>query len=314
MTSLDSTKTEARAAGPSSRAALGVLMALSAISIWVGWFISTRFLIKSHLTAEDITVLRFGVSGLVLLPVAIRDYTKLKRLALWRWAAMVIGAGAPYVLITAAGLSFAPASHAAALTPGVMPLFVALLSMALLKEKMARNRKLGFLLILSGVIFIAGLSGPAGEPGEWKGHLLFLLGAFMWACYTIALRGSGLNAVQATAAISVTSILLYLPFYALSSGAALLRAPASEVLLGAFYQGLLTGAFSLIAYAKAVELLGASRAAAFAALIPVLTLLFAIPLLGEAPTSHDIMGIVLVSLGVFFAAGANVRMALRRHP
>jgi drug/metabolite transporter (DMT)-like permease len=106
----------------------------------------------------------------------------------------------------------------------------------------------------------------------------------------------------------------YLPFYAVSSGAAFLRAPASEIVLGIFYVGLLTGVISLIAYAKAVELLGASRAAVFAALIPVLTLVCGIPLLGEVPTPYDITGIVLVSLGVFFATGAGLPSYLRRHP
>jgi drug/metabolite transporter (DMT)-like permease len=185
--------------------------------------------------------------------------------------------------------------------------------MVFLKERMSAGRKLGFLLILAGVIFIAGLGVPS-EPGEWKGHLLFLLGAFMWAGYTIALRGSGLNAIQATAVVSVASIVFYLPFYVFSSGAAFLRAPVSEILLGIFYVGLLTGVISLIAYAKAVELLGASRAAVFAALIPVLTLVCGIPLLGEVPTPYDITGIVLVSLGVFFATGAGLPSYLRRHP
>ena len=63
---------------------------------------------------------------------------------------------------------------------------------------------------------------------------------------------------------------------------------------------------SLIAYTRAVAILGASRAAAFASLNPVLGLLIAIPVLGEVPSSLDLIGIVLVSVGVYFATGAKL--------
>lgn len=292
--------------GPApSAAVLGVLLALLTISIWVGWFISTRYLVKTSLTTEDIVALRFGVGGIVLLPVALRCYPRILQMPLWKFAVIAIGAGAPYVLVTAGGLNFAPASHAAALTPGVMPLFVALLSIVLLKEQMSASRKGGFLLILLGVLCVAGLGVFAGEPGEWKGHLLFLLGAFMWACYTLALRGSGLSPIEVTAIVCVSSLIGYVPAYAIWSGERLLSLPTADIVFNGFYQGVLTGVISLICYAKAIELLGASRAAAFASLIPVLTLLSAIPLLGEMPTLVDVAGIVLVSAGVFLATGAS---------
>lgn len=291
---------------PSSTVWAGILLALGTISIWVGWFISTRYLVIANLTAEEIAALRFGVSGLILAPFAWSGRRAIAKLAPWQFALMATGAGAPYVLVIAAGLAFAPASHAAALTPGVMPLFVAVMSVIFLKEKMSLPRKQGFALILLGVICIAGTGVLAGQPGEWKGHLLFLTGAFMWACYTLALRGSGLNAIEATAVVSVTSLVLFLPWYAYSSGARLLEVPQEEIILAAVYQGLLTGALSLVTYAKAVEMLGASRAAAFASLIPVLTLLAAIPLLGEMPGTADIVGIVLVSAGVFLATGTGL--------
>jgi drug/metabolite transporter (DMT)-like permease len=63
---------------------------------------------------------------------------------------------------------------------------------------------------------------------------------------------------------------------------------------------------SLIAYTKAIAILGASRAAAFASLNPVLGLLIAIPVLGESPSTLDLLGILLVSIGVYFATGAKL--------
>src|SRR5918997_1297627 len=128
---------------------------------------------------------------------------------------LIAGAGAPYALVVTAGLFFAPASHGSALTPGVMPLWVALLSTTLLSEVLPARRTLGLLLILCGVVAIAGIGVVFSQGQEWLGHVLFLTAALMWACYTIALRSSGLSALHGTAIVAVWSMLLYLPVYAL---------------------------------------------------------------------------------------------------
>jgi drug/metabolite transporter (DMT)-like permease len=96
-----------------------------------------------------------------------------------------------------------------------MPLWVALLSVVLLQEVLPTRRKLGLLLILCGVIAIAGVGVIFSEGQQWLGHLLFLTAALMWASYTIALRRSGLSALHGTAIVAVWSMLLYLPIYVL---------------------------------------------------------------------------------------------------
>jgi hypothetical protein len=53
----------------------------------------------------------------------------------------------------------------------------------------------------------------------------------------------------------------------------------------------------------AVAILGASGGATFVALVPVLSALFAIPLLGEWPNETDWVGIVLISAGVYQSSG-----------
>ena len=76
-------------------------------------------------------------------------------------AALVLGGGAP-VLLANYGLLFAPAAHAGALFPGVMPLMVAILAAAVLQEALPR-KKIGFALILPGVFGIAwGAGGAVG--------------------------------------------------------------------------------------------------------------------------------------------------------
>src|SRR4051812_4769112 len=165
----------------------GALYGLAAVTIWSGWIVVARLGLKTSLTPWDIAALRFGVAGLLLLPYVVSKGLALKRLGWIGLAAIVIGGGAP-VLLANAGLLFAPAAHAGALFPGVMPLAVALLAAVILREPFTKTKKIGFVLILSGVFGIAWHAGDAVSSGQTIGHVLFLGSAVAWACYTVAMR------------------------------------------------------------------------------------------------------------------------------
>ena len=64
---------------------------------------------------------------------------------------------------------------------------------------------------------------------------------------------------------------------------------------------------SVVLYGRAIVILGASAGAAFGARVPV----FAIPLLGEWPSSADWAGIVVIATGVFLATGGEARLRRR---
>ena len=290
----------------------GAAWALFAISIWAGWFISSRFNVSGGLTAYDLVALRFGLAGLILLPVSIRLRGGLGLLR-WRTAlALFAGSGAIYSLATTGGLTFAPAAEGAALTPGVMPMATAILSVLILKERVTRSQLVGFCLIFCGIVTIAGLGLFQSAHHAWIGHILFLTGAFLFSGYTIALRRSGLSGMEAVALVSLWSSVLYLPVYVVALHPRILSVPASSLLVPAFYQAILTNIVSLIAYARAVTILGPSRASPFAALIPAVTALLGMVLLNEYPSAIDWAGIVSVSAGVYLASGAPFRWTVKR--
>jgi len=133
--------------------ARGALFGLAAVSIWAGNIVVAGLGLRSSLTPWDITAIRFAVAGLVLLPFLVRRGLALDRLGWLGVAALVLG-GAPTVMLANAGLLFAPASHAGALFPGVMPLMVAMLAAVILKEAFTPQKKAGFVLIATGVVGI----------------------------------------------------------------------------------------------------------------------------------------------------------------
>jgi drug/metabolite transporter (DMT)-like permease len=280
----------------------GALFGLAAVSIWAGNIVVAGLGLRSSLTPWDISAIRFGVAGLLLAPFLLRVGLAFDRLGWIGLAALVLG-GAPTVLLANCGLLFAPAAHAGALFPGVMPLMVAILAAVILKEPFTPQKRAGFALIMAGVVGIVwGNDGSIGTTQN-VGHLLFLGSAFSWACYTIALRRSRLDGLHAAAISAVGSLLLYLPPYAFMAGASILEASASAIALQALVQGLLTAVISYLLYGRAVSILGASSGAAFAALCPAMTALMAIPVLGEWPSTIDWMAIVLISMGVYVVSG-----------
>ena len=280
----------------------GALYGLAAVSIWSGWIVVARLGLRTSLTPWDIAALRFGVAGLLLLPFVLSKGIALERLGWIGLAAIVLGGGAP-VLLANAGLQFAPAAHAGALFPGVMPLMVAMLAAITLRETFTAEKRFGFALILPGVFAIAWDAGGIIGSQQNIGHALFLGSGLAWACYTVAMRRARLDGLHAAAIAAVGALLLYVPAYSFVAGASLAKAGWGDIALQAVVQGLLTAIISLVLYGRAVSILGASNGAAFAALCPAMTALMAIPVLGEWPTTLDWMAIISISAGVYVVSG-----------
>jgi drug/metabolite transporter (DMT)-like permease len=288
--------------------ARGALFGLAAVSIWAGNIVVAGLGLRSSLTPWDITAIRFAVAGLVLLPFLMRRGLALDRLGWLGVAALVLG-GAPTVMLANAGLLFAPASHAGALFPGVMPLMVAVLAAVILKEAFTRQKKAGFVLIATGVVGIVWGSGGTIGTTQNIGHLFFLGAALAFACYTVAMRRARLDGLHAAAISAVGSMLIYLPPYAILAGSGIFDASPGAIALQALVQGLLTAVFSYVAYGLAVGILGASSGAAFAASCPAMTAFMAIPILGEWPSAIEWIAIALISIGVYVVSGGPLPRA-----
>jgi drug/metabolite transporter (DMT)-like permease len=289
----------------SPRFALGALCIVGTVAIWAGWYVAIRLgLTTSSLDVQDLAALRFGVAGILLLPVVWRRGLALDRLGWPGLAAVALGGGAPFALLVGAGLVYAPVSHASALTQGMVPLAVGLLAAIVLKERLTAPKLLGFALIIAGALAIAGVTMAALASRESIGHAFFVGAAVLWAGYTVALRKAHLEGLHAPAIAAVASLVFYLPFYVVFRGERLLAAPLADLVVQGVYQGVLTAVVSLVLYSFGVARLGASSAGAFVAFGPVVAALLAIVVLGEQPKVSDWIGIAIITAGVALASGA----------
>jgi drug/metabolite transporter (DMT)-like permease len=291
-------------AGHAPARSAGIFAALFAVSIWAAWIPVTRLGVVTSLSAWDVAALRFGVAGLVLAPVLLRRWREVPWRRALPIAALLAGAGVPYVLTFGLGLRVANSGQGAVLGPGANSALVAALAFAVVGERPSRWRAIGLGVTLSGVALVL-LHDLALGGVRVGGFALILCASSLWATYTVASRVLHLEPVLNAALVCTGNAVLYLPFYLLTGGAErLATVPAPDLWLQAIYQGVLTSVLALIAYAFAVHRLGPTSASSFTPLSPVLAAVFGWPLLGDTLDASTAFGLAMVALGVIVASRA----------
>src|SRR5436190_3836552 len=233
----------------SARAArlVGYAALLTTVAIWGAWIVLTRQAVTHSLPPSAIALLRMIAPTVLLAPVIWRAgiFARGKIVPL---IFCVIGAGTPFVLLTATGMQYATSADFAALVPGTMPLLVALMSALFFKERLGWLRALGFACCSVGVFAIAGRSIADADADTSFGHLLLLGAALNYAVYTLAFRRSGLTPIEATGIIAFWSLVMILPFGTVPVIEALRAGQVHEIVFQAVLQGVLSGIVALIAF------------------------------------------------------------------
>jgi drug/metabolite transporter (DMT)-like permease len=283
-----------------SSTAIGVAAGFGAVSIWAGWIVATHHAVGGTLDPDAVGLLRFAIPALVFAPVWWRMGLKPKNLS-WPILLALLGFGAPFFLLAGTAMKFAPAPDVSPLLSGAMPLIVAVVAMRR-GETFGTLRKLGLVLIALGIVAIVGFSAFNGG-GAWRGHLLLIAAAAMWAVYTLAFKRSGLTAIEAAAFASLWSTVMLLPFGLPALVKVVAAGHGTEVLMQATVQGLLSGVAAIVLYGVAISRLGATRGAALTALVPPISAVLSVLLLGAWPTPGAFVAIAATTLGVTLAAG-----------
>jgi drug/metabolite transporter (DMT)-like permease len=290
----------------------GIAAGLVAATIWGGALAVTRFGVSGEtpLSPADVAMLRFAGPALLLLPVLHRAWPRLRGVPVRLLALMLLGGGAPFVLVAGSGLTMAGAAEAGALLPGAAPLCVALVS-ALLGERFGALRVAGLAMIGGAVATVVAPSLGTGGDAQWPGYLLLLVAATLSAGYTIALRRSGLGPWEAAAFVSAGSVLGLGPFYLVAVEPSAMCAAWHDIGMQAAFQGLASGILAPVAFAAAVRRLGASQAAAFGSLSPGAACAGGFVLLGEVPTSATAASVLASGLGIILMACSQHGLRLR---
>lgn len=294
-----------------SQFAKGIAVGLTAASIGALYTVFARWGIARGLTSPDLTVLRFGVAGLLMLPVFLlackRDRAQFT--SRWRvWLLVALLAGTPFGLLMFGALQFAPPSHAAVFPFTAMSVMGMVLGAVVLGDRMTFRRVVGIAVVLTGLVLVSGVEASSLTLRASAGDLMFLAAGTLWAGFGIVLRKHRLDPLLATAVISISALLTYVPAYFwFTGGKGLFLAEPHVFWVEVLVQGVIAGAGTLYTYSKMVSLLGPSRAAVFPALAPGLAALMAWPVLGHMPAPFEALGLILVMMGLIVAVSTPSR-------
>ncbi|HJV63076.1 MAG TPA: DMT family transporter [Albitalea sp.] len=279
-----------------STAVLGALCGAAVVALFSCFTLVSKMGLASSLHAWDLALLRFGIGGLLMLPVLARHGLAGVR---WRDAlALALCGGVGFAMWAYLGFAWAPASHGAVLLHGTVPLSTGLLARVMPADS-ARPRLVGLLMIALGMLAMASESALHASALQVAGDGALLLASFSWSAYGLLARRIGLAPAHSASIVAVVSMCMYLPVFALAlPHAGVLSAGWRELVWQGIFQGALIGAVSIFVYSKTVAALGAERTALLTAAVPCVTTVGAGLLLREVPSAFALTGIALVTIGM----------------
>ena len=273
-----------------------------AVLTWASYPVATRAGVTGAFAPQDLVLLRFGVGALLFLPYLALQFRRVRAEA-WRQGVLLsVFQGAGMAALVIFGLQYAPASHAAALGPGVVPAWVALLGFLLFSRRPSARSIVGAALCALGVFALTGWSAAAASPDVLVGDAMFLAASALGSLYVLQMRSWKLNAIQGAAIVTLYSALVIVPWHLWSASGALSQTAPAELLWQILWQGVLIGCIALVAFNHAIARLGPERASALVALVPAMGTALAFLFLNEIPSGTEIAAILAISAGVSIGA------------
>jgi drug/metabolite transporter (DMT)-like permease len=287
----------------SSGILIGALCGIGAALGWAAGFVAAKHGVAVGFSPADLALHRFFWSGLLLLPLALRDgISDLGGIGWGRGLVMTILSGPPQAMLAYTGFMLVPLGHGTTIQPACAALAGLILASLVLGERPTGQRIIGGIAIIAGLlVFGAESLTTIGRHGV-GGDLLFATAGLFWATFGILLRYWRVSGTRAVAMVGVLSVVVFAPLHAVFVGyGGILRMSLAENMLQVVVQGILAGALPIFLFARAVILLGAGRTATFPALVPGFSLIIGYLALGIVPSLAQLVGLVIVVIGFRFA-------------
>lgn len=185
------------------------------------------------------------------------------------------------------------------------PVVIAAAGAIIFSDKLRASQMAGLALSLCGVLAIV-LRGDITMLATLqfnRGDLIMVLATLIWATYTTLLRLRPAISTASFAAITFTIaafVNLPLAVWEYAEGARV--AWSWGVVAAIAYTVLPASLVGYFLYARAVEIVGATRTGAFIHFIPLFASLMAIGLLGERPALYHLVGFTAILAGVTLAS------------
>jgi drug/metabolite transporter (DMT)-like permease len=284
------------------------------ISFWGISFVSTKAVVD---TIEPYTLLalRFAIGALFLLALLVVKRYPLTLPLQYIPHVIVLSVLGVFIhqVIQATALLSIDAS-AAGWMISFSPVFTVILSMLFLHEKMTWLRSAGMLIAIIGVLMVT--SARSGQSPGFEvnfGYILMVLSTLNWAVYSVLLKRLRvpLPSLIVTFYMSLLGCLLSIPFLLRSKGWENMTFLTNTEWAHILFLGIFVSGVGYWYWAKALEVMEATRVSMFLYLEPLVTFIAAVLLLHEKILFISILGGIIIILGVIMVNGQLVSVIRR---
>ena len=289
----------------------GYVFATVAVLIWSGFILVSRFGGIGPLLPADVIAIRYATCSLLLLPVWLFIY-RFNLLNIRLIVAALIG-GLGYALCAFQGFQSAPASHAAILLPGLLPLIISMISYGTKAEAFTPIKWIGIASISTGIFCLFWFE-ILTDDGVQGGQLWFVGAALCWAVFSVLIKRWQISPWQATVSLAMITALAYLPVYVFYMEKNIAVEHWRHIALQSVYQGFLATIVQMLCYVQAVRRIGPANMGSMMALVPLIAGFSAVFLYDEPLGPPLITCLILVSLGVWIANLKRASKALKPIP
>ena len=282
---------------------IGIVCGTLAALAWAAGFVAAKHGIQIGFSPADLAFHRFFWTGLLVLPLIVREGLRdLGGIGWGRAAVMTVLSGPPQSLLAYTGFILVPLGHGTTIQPACAALSGLILASLVLHEKATLQRILGGAIIIAGLLMFGAESLTTIGSSGVGGDLLFATAGLFWATFGTLLRLWNVAGTRAVTAVGAVSAIVLGPIYLFMYGVSgMAKQSLFENLLQAVVQGGIAGALPIYLFAHAVIALGGGRAATFPALVPVFSVVIGFLALGVVPSLTQFIGMLIVLVGFHFA-------------
>jgi drug/metabolite transporter (DMT)-like permease len=263
----------------------------------------------------ELSTMRFAIASALFVALALVTRTPLP---IRQWRSVMAAAALGFLgfnSLAFLGLRLTPASDSALIIPTTIPVATALFA-TLIRERLTSRKLLGFAVATFGAtVVIAGgqQGGTEFSSTRLLGNVLELGSAICWgACLTISalvLRNASILGFVTMASLIGTAMLFPLGF--LEYGYRDVPNWSVQAWMAASFLGVISTVVAFLIFFWAVSRFGPGLAAMVSYLVPIAALTLAFVVLGERPLPLQVVGAIVIVLGVRLAARPADRAAAR---
>lgn len=271
---------------------------------WGGTFIAGRLLV-GEVEPFAAAFLRFAIASITLLIITLRTHKKLPPIQRNQWFPLLIlglsGVFA-YNAFFFRGLQLIEAGRAAVIIAN-NPIIIAIFAAIFFGEKLNLLKTIGIILSICGAIVVITQGDPASllRNGIGIGDLYILGCVGCWVTYSLVGRSAmrGLSPLVAVTYSALIGTLLLFPAAWLEGLPKQIADYSLTAWLSLFYLGLCGTVLGFVWYYQGIQKIGSTRAGQFINFVPISAIILSAWLLDEPLTTSLLLGVLLVSSGVY---------------